>query len=253
MRVWIRVLRAEALKIKRSLAFWLAVVMPLTVIFLQVVLIWDRGISAAGQALGSSWLWLGRQTMVFWALLMLPLFVTLETALAAGLEHQADAWKHLFSLPVPRRAVYAAKLAAGLGLIALSQIVLVLGIVLAGALLAIGKPGLGFQAPVPWLSLLVYAGVTYAAAWLLVGLHTWVAVRWRSFVVATGFGIAMTVAGVIVINSRWAAYYPWTLPAVAMNALKPGGPIPSQLPLSLLGFLIAALVGGWEFLRRDVF
>jgi len=34
----------------------------------------------------------------------LPLFVPLETALEAGLEHRENTWKHLFALPIHRWA-----------------------------------------------------------------------------------------------------------------------------------------------------
>ena len=48
-----------------------------------------------------------------WAILALPLFITLETALLAQTEHSEKHWKHLFALAVPRWVYYAAKWLTG--------------------------------------------------------------------------------------------------------------------------------------------
>ena len=47
----------------------------------------------------AAWLMFARASSVLWVFLMLPLFVTLESALLAGLEHGERQWKHLLALP----------------------------------------------------------------------------------------------------------------------------------------------------------
>ena len=137
---------------------------------------------------------------------MLPLFITLETALIGGLEHSGNNWKHLFAQPVPRSTIYTAKLASGMALIGISQLMLFLYILLSGWLLGILKPEAGLGAAPPAGDILGYAAIAYAASWLLISLHTYVGIRWKNFVVAMSFGIAMTVAGFLILNSRLANF-----------------------------------------------
>ena len=68
----------------------------------------------------AAWVFYTQQTLVIWSLLMLPLFVTLETALVAQWEHHSQQWKHLFALPVSRGALYAAKYLCSVAFIGLS-------------------------------------------------------------------------------------------------------------------------------------
>jgi len=246
-----RSLRSESLKLKGSLALWLAMIAPLVIVLLQFMITLDRGSDFLTDS-PDVWLWFGRQTINFWSLLMLPLFITLETALLAGLEHTGNNWKHLFALPVPRGAIYTAKQISGMALISFSQLMLVLYILLAGGLLGVLKPELKFSFPVSLDKILMYAAISWVSSWLLISIHTFVGIRWKSFVVAMGFGIAMAVAGFIILNSRWAGFYPWTLPGLAVNRFHQGETILNQLILGGPLALVPAVIGGWIFTRRDV-
>jgi hypothetical protein len=183
---------------------------------------------------------------------MLPLFVTLETALLGGLEHANHQWKHLFALPLARWTVYVAKLIVGAGLIGLSMVVLVGLTVLSGLTLRVLKPGLGFEAPIPLAQFLHVTGLVYLAAWLIISVHTWVGLRWRSFVVAMGVGIAATVVAVMVVESDWAGYYPWTLPGLIAMTLRKGQVLTHQALAGGVGGVIVGILGCWEVTRRDV-
>jgi hypothetical protein len=241
---------AETLKMKRTLALWLSAIAPLSIVALNFLMALQR--TEYMRQVDNAWLEAVDQTMIFWTLLMYPLFITLETALVGGLEHGDDHWKHLFALPVPRGAIYAAKQIAGTALLGLSTLALVGFIVLGGLALKVIEPGLGFEAPIPWREIWKQAGFAYLGSWLIISLHTWVSMRWRNLVVALGFGIVMTVSGVIVMNSKWATFYPWALPGFALNTLHKGGSPVVELIFGCLGGWVVALAGGWEFTRRDV-
>jgi hypothetical protein len=250
MTAMVRALGAETLKMKRTLALWLSLIAPFSIVALNFLTAFQR-LDYVRQA-ESAWLEAVDQTMIFWALLMWPLFITLETALVSGLEHGSDHWKHLFALPVPRGAVYAAKQIVNMGLLGLSLLALVGFTVLAGLALKVIEPGLGFEAPIPWDEMWKQAGIIYLGSWLIISLHTWVSMRWRNFVVAVGFGIVMTVSGVIIMNADWATFYPWALPGFAINNLHKGSTPMAEVLFGCVGGMVVALLGGWEFTRRDV-
>ena len=145
--------------------------------------------------------------MLLWNLMLLPLLIPLQTALLAGVEHSSRGWKRLFATPVPRWTVYMAKLIVSMGLFGLSMVLLDVTIVLAGMLLNAMAPALGLTFDtIPWRVLLEATARAYLASWLLIALHTWIACRWPSFVLAMGVGIAATAAGMVVWSSD-----PWPL------------------------------------------
>jgi len=102
------------------------------------------------------------------------------------------------------------------------------------------------------VQILSYAGLSYLASWLIVSIHTWVALRWHSFVVASAAGIGAVVVAVVMVQSKWGPWYPWTLPAILVNDLSEGLEPWTTLALGSLGGLAVALLGGWEVSRRDV-
>jgi hypothetical protein len=129
----VQALRAEALKLRRTLALWMALLAPLLIEVLDFILYFQRGYIR--HDVENPWLWLGQQTLVYWSLLMLPLIITLQTALLANVEHSNQQWKHLFVLPTPRGAIYAAKQIAAMVLVGFSTLSLLALTVLNGLLL----------------------------------------------------------------------------------------------------------------------
>jgi hypothetical protein len=247
-----RALRAETLKMKRTLALWLAIITPLGMVGLQFLNVYQRAEYYLRQ-IENAWVRFGQEMFVVWGFLMVPLFVTLQTALLSGLEHRSDQWKHLYALPLPRWTVYAAKQLAGMALIGLSMVGLVGFSVLAGLVLRVLKPGIGLDIAIPWELFLRYGMMVYLASWLIISLHTWVAMRWRSFVVAMAVGILMTAGGMVVINADWATFYPWALPGLLANTFNKGEPILlKELTVSIVGGIAVALLGCWEVIHRDV-
>ena len=169
-----------------------------------------------------------------------------------NLEHGNQQWKHLFALPMPRWAIYGAKQIGAMVVIGLSMAALYAFIVLSGLALRWLTPGLGFDAAVPWGDFLRTIGLAYLASWLIISLHTWVGLRWQSFVVASAVGIVAMVVAVVAFQSEWSQWYPWTIPGFVANNLEEGLDVTGQLAMGCLGGLVVALLGGWEVTRRDV-
>ena len=266
MTTWIRdlprALRAERLKLKGTLVFWLALIAPAVIVTLQVLMAYVRRDYYYSRPPFDAWAEYNVQVMFMWALLMMPLFVTLETALVAQLDHANQGWKHLFALPVARGTLYAAKQIGGMVLIGLSLLMLT-ALLLAGGLgLRILVPGLGFESAAPIGEVLEFATLVFLGSWLTISIQTWIAQRWSSFVVASAVGVAMTIVGVMVIQSDYAGYYPYTLPVLVangfsdtirpLNILEEGVRPVKELLVGSMGGVIAAFLAGWHVTRRDV-
>jgi ABC-2 type transport system permease protein len=201
--------------------------------------------------------------LFLWCLVALPPFVSLETALLAGLEHRENTWKHLFALPIPRWTIYAPKLLVGFALVCVSSLVLALGTGLQGLVLLEVRPDLGLTWPVPWGLILLRSFAFVPTVLLMLAVQTWVAVRWRSFTVAMGLGIGSTIVGIMLLRSLknvastpqapfLASLFPWSLPYVVLARQATADLRETAFIAGLLGGLLVAAVGCWEVVRRDV-
>ncbi len=248
-----RALAAELLKMRRTRALLIALVAPYLVALMPFIVALSQGGALVRRPELSPWIWLAEAAFSTWTLILFPLFLSLEAALLAAMEHRSQGFKHLFALPVRRGAVYGAKQIAVALLTMGSLLLLVAGLVAAGLALRGLRPGLGFEAPVPWHTLLACAGRILAASGLVLALHTWMSLRWRSFAPVLALGIVATVA-TIALNSGdvevW-PWFPWSLPFRAARDLGQATE-PALLAVGILGGLAAAILAGWEMTRRDV-
>jgi hypothetical protein len=242
----LRALHAELLKLKRTLAFRVIFVLPFFVAILQFFVIYRTKKFAPGFNL-----WQTHPTNSFqiWAIFMMPLLITLETALLNGIEHSDKQWKHLFTLPVSRRSIYLSKFIVALGLILVSTLVLALLTVIVGVLAVSLKPDLAnITGPVPYLTIAKQATQVWLAGWFITAIHTWISIRWAGFAIALGAGIGGTFFALFAASASLGKYYPWLLP---MNLFLDGR-FTTALVLGIGGGVLAALLGCVEFVRRDV-
>jgi lantibiotic transport system permease protein len=243
-----RALGAEAIKLRRTLALRMTVIAPLIVVLFQFLQMLDHGHAAPAGA--DAWPAYTRGTLALWSLFMLPLLIALETALLAGLEHGPGTWRNLFALPAPRWSVYAAKLVAALIAVLTATGVLVGGTLITGWGLSLLRPELGLDAPTAAAALVLArdAGAAFLAAWCILALQSWIALRWASTPLALGVGIAGTFIALFAAGSPHLRFYPWALPVQAYS----GADAERALVLGLGGGMILAVLAVLDLSRRDV-
>jgi lantibiotic transport system permease protein len=247
----LRALSAETIKLRGTLALWLCLIAPAVVVGLYVMqlLVSKMGDHPPGDP-AQAWTLFAQACLALWCFLMLPLFVTLEAALLAGLEHNDRQWKHLLALPVPRRVHYLAKFAALAGLLLLATLAFFVLIPIGGALVMWLKPAFGIAGPPPWDFMAQKFAAIFAAALLIVAIHTWISIRWRSFTVAVATGMTATVMGFLIGQSeRFGYLFPWTMPLQVMaNSDKH---LTFVVVAGLAGATVVTAIGLWDFLRRE--
>ncbi|MEO6228189.1 MAG: ABC transporter permease [Thermomonas sp.] len=236
-------LAVEAYKLRRSLALLLALIAPLLIaVFMFFNLLRMEKAMPWSMPLQSS--------AAIWAFFMLPMTVTALTALVANTEHGPRAWDHLRALPLPRWHLYAAKAACVLGVVLLMSLALALltplSVLMAGWL----KPAIAASGNVDVAGYLVLLGRIFLAAWLLVAVQLWIALRYASFVPALAVGIGGTFFAVVATSAKLGVVLPWQIP---INQLA-SDPARAQLTLALgfAGGLIALALMTWHLGRREV-
>lgn len=252
MNVWLRAQRAEMLKLKGTFGLWLVLLMPVAVAALVSLVIGAgayRAKAPPSAAPAQIWLSLGDHMFVMWSLLMVPLFVTLQTAWLAGLEHGNDQWKHLLALPLPRAMHYLVKLTTVVAMLVGSYILLWALVALAGWVLMLVAPRTGLAGLPPLGALVVPAACSLGACLLIVTVQTWIALRWRSFSVPISVGVVATIAALLVSRTRFGQAFPWSMPVQAF--VKHGQHMESAVWLGVIGGLVVGALGLLDFLRRD--
>lgn len=240
-----RVLHAEALKLKRTLAFRMVFVAPVLVVTLLFFILYEKKEFKPDFDLWDSIL---KIALNFWAVFMMPLLITLETALLSGLEHGEKQWKHILALPVTRKSVYLVKLLTVHILILISMTVLIVLAILVGFIFIKIRPALANTGMPPWGWIGKHAAYVWLASWLIVAIHTWIGVRWPSFTVTLGTGIAGTFFALFAASAKFGKFYPWLLP---VNVFMDGR-LKMALLIGIIGGIVATVLGCWDFVRRDV-
>jgi hypothetical protein len=252
----LRALHSEVLKLKRTMALKMTVLSPAIVVLLILFIASQSPFTTLHRnGNGKEWTELARQNLWIWALLMLPLYITLESALVAGLDHSENQWKSLLARPVPRWTLYVAKLIVVMAMTAIATLALLLGILLEGAILPRLQSEAAFGFPVPWTTIFRDGAEISGSVFLALTIQHWVSLRWRSFSVAMGTGIVATVlsffaAGVARKIDSWPQYFPWALPMVMQEGRVHH--LEQALLISFAVGLVIVVAGCWDFCRREV-
>jgi hypothetical protein len=146
----LRAFHAEMLKMKRTIALKMVVLSPAIVVLVVLFVGSQSPFTVLHLHSNNEWTELARANLRFWAMLMLPLYITLECALIAGLDHSENQWKSLLARPLPRWTLYVAKLTIILAMTAIAMLVLLFGILMDGTILPGLQKEAAFQLPVPW-------------------------------------------------------------------------------------------------------
>ncbi len=244
-----RVLIGECLKLKRTLALWMVLVAPALMVLLEFA-VSNKGAAGFLRDGKDAWAPMVRQTVEVWTLLLMPMVITLETSLLAGLENTGKNWKSLLALPSPRWTVYISKLVVTVILLWSAHTLLIAGLMACGGLLKLLYPALNLGG-MP-LKPFVFPMLTVSLSSLLaVTIQHWVSLRWQSYTAAMSFGVGAMIAGVFASQSAvFGPWLPWSLPirAVLDGAAGKG----SVTAVALVGAIIAASLGCWEFVRREI-
>lgn len=128
--------RAEFLKLKRSLSWAVVVVLPVAIVFAGVA----TTLAARGQ-LDDGWHTIWLQSVVFYGLFPLALGIGILASLVWRVEHRGGNWNALMSGPTASLRIVTAKAVVVAALAAAMQAVLLVAVIVIGKL-GFGLPGM---------------------------------------------------------------------------------------------------------------
>src|ERR1700748_381994 len=109
MKGFILSFRSEFYKTRKTMAFWSAVLLPLVICTLLFT-----GFFSHSEKLNSMpgvmlWLQFAGAILAVMGSLLLPMLIVFIAYSVNSIEHKADTWKSLFSLPIQKWSIYSAK------------------------------------------------------------------------------------------------------------------------------------------------
>ncbi len=230
----------------RSPVLWVVVLGPLLMVVLGAAN-FSRYEDLFLQDGADPWSKMMLQITLFYASFFYPVLPGVLSALVCRYEHLGGGWKQQLALPVRWSQFYGAKLIIVAALLALTQ-----GLFYLFSFVA----GMALQLPmaVPWRRFCEGAFFGLLSALPLAALQLVLSMRWKSFALPLAMNVMLAFPALMAVQSRWAPFYPWAQPAVAMLRPLMGEPL-AVLPfltITLGGWVVFVALGWFFFCRRDV-
>jgi hypothetical protein len=219
MKGFIRSFRSEFYKTRKTAAFWSAVILPAIICGAVFIGFLSQSDKMAGNSGMMLWLMFSGMILNPMGAFLLPMLIVFVAYSVNSIEHKADTWKTLFSLPVSKLSVYAAKYLYALFLLIISLTLFLLLTLGLGHLLEVLKPALKFhEYSVSHTLTQVYIKLFFSALGIL-SIQFLLSLFFRDFLKPMGIGFVAVILGDIVGAAGWK--YAWLFPyAHPMLTLK---------------------------------
>jgi lantibiotic transport system permease protein len=224
MKGFILSFRSEFYKTRKTLAFWSAILLPLLICMLIFVGFFNHSDNLAKLPAAMLWFEFAAPVLVVMGSLLLPMLIVFEAYSVNNIEHKAETWKTLFSLPLSKWSVYSAKYFYALFLVILCLALFVLFTLGFGNLLGILKPSLRFsEYHIESTLAQVYLKLLLSSLGIL-SIQFLLSLLFRDFLKPMGIGFVATVSGIIMANLDWkyAYLFPYSHPMLTIRSIKQG-------------------------------
>ncbi|MFI5138845.1 MAG: ABC transporter permease [Sphingobacteriales bacterium] len=236
MKGFILSFRSEFYKTRKTMGFWSAVLLPLLLCLLVFVGFFNNNSSHLVNQPGMMlWIEFSVVLLAVMGSLILPMLIVFVAYSVNSIEHKADTWKTLFSLPISKLSVYSAKYFYAFFLIFLCLFLFVLFTLGFGNLLGILKPSLKFsEYNAAGLLTQVYFKLFLSSLGIL-SIQFLLSLLFRDFLKPMGIGFICTITGAILAGNGWkyAYLFPYSHPMLAIKTMQEGvknKPGPGGLP-----------------------
>ncbi len=222
MKGFIRSFRSEFYKTRKTAGFWSSVLLPLIICLLLFIGFYSKSAQMENQPGMMLWLQFAGAILAVMGSLLLPMLIIFIAYSVNSIEHRADTWKTLFTLPLSKLSVFAAKYFYAFFLVFLCLLLFVLFTVGFGNLLGVVKPALKFRE----YSIFNVLSQLYFKLFLstlgILSIQFLLSLLFRDFLKPMGIGFVCTIAGVILASNDWAYAYlfPYSHPMIALRALR---------------------------------
>jgi hypothetical protein len=214
-------LQSEFYKTRSTLAFLSAILLPLVLCILISIGFYTHADKIIQLSPKMQWFRFSGAFLGVMGSLILPILIIFQTFSVNNIEHRAEMWKSLFSLPLPKWSIYSAKYIYVVFLNALCLTLFASFIVASGHLLNVLNPDLKFnQFNISGILFKLHLKLFLASLGIL-SIQFLFSLLWADFLKPMGIGFVLTVFGIITANLGWkyAFTIPYTHPMLALQSM----------------------------------
>jgi hypothetical protein len=221
MKGFILSFRSEFYKSRKTAGFWSAIILPLLLCLLLFIGFYTHSDKMANMPGIMLWIQFSGAILGVMGSLLLPMLIVFIAYSVNSIEHKADTWKTLFSLPISKLSVYSAKYLYALFLIFLCLTLFVLFTIGFGNLLGALKPELKFSDYSMANALVQIYFKLFLSSLGILSIQFLLSLLMRDFLKPMGIGFVATITGVICAANNWqyAYLFPYSHPMLALSAL----------------------------------
>ena len=145
-------------------------------------------------------------------------FILLIIGLILNIEHKANSWKHLFTLPVRKGRLYLAKITLIFSVIVVFFLLYFVFAITSGHLLGLIKPPLGFrQYGVPHDYIFRFLLDFFVSIIPMIIIQYWISFRMKNLITSLGMGLFGLLMGLLLKNWDHIIYLPYATPFQMLN------------------------------------
>lgn len=225
MKGFILSFRSEFYKSRKTMGFWGSVLLPALICLLLFIGFFSNSSKLASLPPQMLWYQYAGAILSVMGGLLLPIYVVFVSYSVNSIEHKADTWKTLFSLPLSKWSVYAAKYFYALFLVLLCLFLFVLFTLGSGNLLGLVKPELKFTSyHLEGFLFKIYLKLFLASLGIL-SIQFLLSLLWSDFLKPMGIGFIGTVAAFIMNGTGWqnAYLFPYAHPLLTIKSINMHG------------------------------
>jgi hypothetical protein len=266
MKGFVLSFRSEFYKSRKTAGFWSAVILPLLLCLLIFAGFYSRSDKMVMEPGMMLWVQFSGAILGVMGSLLLPMLIVFIAYSVNSIEHKADTWKTLFSLPISKLSVYSAKYFYALFLVFLCLALFVLFTVGFGNLLGTVKPGLKFHDYNMSGALSQLYFKLFLSSLGILSIQFLLSLLFRDFLKPMGIGFVATITGVILVVNQWKYDYlfPYSHPMLALSVLPqrqnhPAGNSPisvdiftQEIYVSLIIAAVVFVAGYFIVLKKSV-
>jgi lantibiotic transport system permease protein len=207
----INALRAELLKTKRTAAIWVCVIGAAFIPVLFFIIYMARPDRMAPNINMDPWN--NHFTEIFGGsgMFILPMTIIVASSLLMQIEVKNNAWKQLYTTPLSPTVVFISKLLMLIGMIIFFLLLCYFFILLVGLLTALFNSDYNFLRVWPNQSY-IFKTLAWYFYFLLpvIALQYFLSLKFKNFIVGIGVGMALVIAGLILINWEKLYLFPYS-------------------------------------------
>lgn len=216
-----RSLRSEFYKNRKTLGFWCAILLPLLICVLVTWGTYNHSNKLAAVPPLLQWLTFSGSIINVMGILVLPFYIIFVSYSVNNVEHRAETWKTLFSLPLPKWSVYTAKYVYTVNLVFLCLALFYAFTIASGNLLGYMKPELKFHETSIAAELSRLYLKLFINSMSIISIQFLLSLLWSDFLKPMGIGFVMVITAAIGFAANWTYLYlfPYAHPILAISGM----------------------------------